>query len=80
MLFFLHRFFLLIIETVVKLSCTRIWNKWNHDNLYWELQNDLEDLMYASLPRGATEHKQIITRGFNNTLQNAMVQSSVCTL
>lgn len=50
----------------------------NNDNLYWGLQSDLEDQMYALLS-DATGHKQITTRGFNNMLQNAMVHGTVCT-
>lgn len=50
----------------------------NNDNLYWGLQSDLEDQMYASLLSDATGHKQITTRGFNNMLQNAMVHGTVC--
>lgn len=33
-----------------------------NDNLYWGLQSDLEDQMYALLS-DATGHKQITTRG-----------------
>lgn len=40
----------------------------NNVNLYWGLQSALEGLTYASLPHGATGHKQIITRGIINVL------------